>query len=120
MSAVRVAKSGGTMLYTGERARAVFRVLDALVSFVPELDREVLRALVPGVRGLSQSPYYITGYSMVVDVADESGGLTSVKLVFDKESNALYAKTKLPVDKARRVIEELIKVFYNYLFVLNA
>ncbi|MEM1759726.1 MAG: hypothetical protein QXU26_03325 [Thermofilaceae archaeon] len=118
MSAVRVAKSGGTMLYTGERARAVFRVLDALVSFVPELDREVLRVLVPGVRRLRSS--YATDYSVVVDVADESGGLTSVKLVFDKESNALYAKTKLPVDKARRVIEELIKVFYNYLFVLNA
>ncbi|MEM0458934.1 MAG: hypothetical protein QXZ31_03625 [Thermofilaceae archaeon] len=120
MSAARATKLREVVLYTGERARAVLRALDAFASFVPEPDRTVLRALVPGVRRFYQSSYYVTGYSMAVDVVDKGGGLTSVKLWFDSESKTLYAKTKLPVDEARRVIEDLIRVFYNYLFVLNA
>ncbi|MEM4570499.1 MAG: hypothetical protein QXE66_04240, partial [Desulfurococcaceae archaeon] len=114
MSQAQGVASNRKIIYAGERARAIYNVLSFMVNRLPRTDISILQMLVPEVFHIGYGVSQLGPGTVKIVDAEKTDVL--VNLI----DETLHAETLLDVASVRRLIEKLIKVFYNYLFVLNA
>ncbi|MEM1696014.1 MAG: hypothetical protein QXU26_03320 [Thermofilaceae archaeon] len=112
------AKEREVVLYVGEKAEAFSSVISLLHMLKQEFptDRNVLLSLVNGVKHVGVE--YASVYKIMKVVGEDGSSKALVR--YDPLSNRVTALTALAEDELRRLLGDIVKALYNYLFVLNA
>ncbi|MEM0458938.1 MAG: hypothetical protein QXZ31_03645 [Thermofilaceae archaeon] len=103
------------VLCTGDEAEVFYSMLYFVAKILPLSEVMLLTSLVPGAREILVDPFKPN----VVRLFD-ADNKREIVVLYDWMRRLLVVEPEDAVDRAREVVERLIRVLYNYLLVLTA